>query len=781
MTDRSSQQGSGWAQDGASGNAGVNTLPWNGAKINSGFSIAWWLDWFYAAAISEVESRRLFLWVPVAAGAGVVLYLTSDTEPSLWLTALVASFFTGCAILTRRQPWLFGISVAIAAIFAGMFSAGWRTARVSAPVLDRIRIVQVSGYVEQVDLRREGARLVVRLDKAEGLAPEATPYRIRVSSRKTPGVEAGNYVSFKARLLPPSHAALPGGYDFSRDAFFARIGAVGSVLGRIDPATASSSPDFWLKIYAAIDRGRNALAVRVQASIDGDAGAIAVAMVTGKRDFLTEDARELVREAGIFHIITISGVQMTLVAGILFYVARGFLSLLPGFALRYPIKKWAAGFAILGAIAYDISTGSRVGTERALFMTMIMLGAVILGRPAITMRNLALAALAVIILEPEAIMGASFQLSFAAVSALVAVYEARMAARSKSYASGASPAMWKPQKSLLSFDPVSRLHRIGHGLKEMGLATVCATGATASYMAYDFHELSPYVLIGNPLTLALIEFFAVPGALIGTILYPLGLDGPVWSYLAVGIKAVLGIAGWIASAPGSTLHLTAFASWSIVYLTLAVLCMVIWRSWAMRIMALPFAIIGIYGAFSGPRYDLFIPPSAEAIAIRGPDGKLGILGKKANSFTAEQWLRADGDGRSAAKHAQSLMVGACDAQGCVTKMQDGRMIALVYDRAAFPEDCKRAAIIITTEFAPDYCGASIVIDRRNLEATGAIAIKIDHDQFQIATARTRTENRPWSPLKPRAIRNWPQVKTPGAAVLVPEQDETDNDLSDDRN
>ena len=738
--------------------ASIGALPWRGPGIAPSLAVAQLLAWLKAAALSEIESRRLFLWVPVAAGAGVVLHLTADHEPTLWLVGALCLAAAIGAVATRNRPWLFGICVAIAAILAGMLSAGMRVALVAAPVLDRVRIVTLSATVEQIDHRREGARIVLRVDKAEGLAADRTPYRVRVTTKREPGVDAGSYVTLKARLLPPSHAALPGGYDFARDAYFARLGAVGSILGKIERATPPSAPGWLARLHMAIDRMRNELARRVAASVAGDAGAIAVAMVTGKRDFLSEETRDLVREAGIFHIITISGVQMTLVAGILFYVARLALTLLPGFALRHPIKKWAAGFAIVGAIAYDIMTGSRVGTERALFMTMIMLSAVIVGRPALTMRNLALAALAVIIFEPEAIMGASFQLSFAAVAALVAVYEARVASRMKTAAAGGqSAAMWQPQRSSLMFDPVTMLHRAGHWLREIGLATLCATAATASFMAYDFHELSPYVLIGNPLTLTLIEFFAVPGALLGAALYPLGLDGPVWAYVGLGISLVLEVARLIAAAPGSTIHLRDFAPWSIAFLSMAVLCMVIWRSWAMRITAIPFALIGIAGALNGPRFDIVIPPSGESIAARGPDGRLQIIGRKTNSFAAEQWLRADGDGRKPAK----AVAGTCDKTACIAMLEDGRMVSLIHDRAAFHEDCARVALIVTTEYVPAYCAAKLVIGRKQLDAAGAIAISVSGTDFTLRTARTPTEDRPWSPMRPRAVENWPGVKKPG--------------------
>ena len=217
--------------------------------------------------------------------------------------------------------------------------------------------------------------------------------------------------------------SLPGGYDFARDAWFSRIGAVGNVLGRVTLMNPLHPPGLINSALMALDRSRNALALRIDTIVGGEAGAVAAAMVTGKRDLLSDDTKDVIREAGIFHIITISGVQMTLMAGIFFIGLRRVLALSPSLALRYPIKQWAAAVAILGAIFYDIATGSRVGTERALFMTLIMLGAVLAGRQSLSMRNLALAAVLVMLVAPEAILGASFQLSFAAVAALVAVYE----------------------------------------------------------------------------------------------------------------------------------------------------------------------------------------------------------------------------------------------------------------------------------------------------------------------------------------------------------------------
>jgi competence protein ComEC len=710
---------------------------------------------------TEIEARRLFLWLPVAAGAGVALYFSADREPSLWFNAILTLAFALAAGRARAHLGLYVLSTALAAIFGGMVCAGWRTERLVSPILDRTRIATLEGYVEEVDLRRTGARFLLHLERAEGLGPR--PYQVRLTMRKQPSFEAGAYVRLKARLLPPSHAALPGGYDFALDAFFARIGAVGSVLGEVrEIVPPAERPDFFARLGAAIDRLRNSLARRIAARIGGEEAAIAVAMVTGKRDLLSEEARTLVREAGIFHIITISGIQMTLVAGLLFTGMRSLLALLPPLALAYPIRNWAAGFAMAGAVIYCMITGSRIGTERALFMTILMLGAVILGRPSITMRNLALAALCVILFEPEAVLGASFQLSFAAVAALIAVYEARLARRTAPAAS----AMWRPQRSSLILDPITVLSRIGTAMAHAAISTLAATGATASFMAYHFHELSPYVLIGNPLTLALIEFFAIPAALFGGMLFPLGFDGPIWTYLGLGISYVLVIARWIASTPGSTLSLGAFAPWSLVFLTLAVASMVIWRSWLLKATALPFALIGLVGTLSAGSADLIVSPGGEAVAIRGADGALGVIGNRSNSFAAEQWLRADGDGRPAADltGAAKSKTARCDRLGCSGTLRNGANIAVIYDTAAFFEDCRRAAIIVTPEIAPAYCGAKLVIDRKILKAAGAIAVTLTKDGFLLRTARSPTEDRPWSPLDPTAAQNWPRPRRDDAAT-----------------
>ena len=746
--------------------AGLGSLTGQPAIAGQGGTsrlVARLLQIYAEAGRQEVEERRLFLWLPVCAGAGAVLHQCATTEPSAFYLGGLTSASLILLWLVRSSIVAYRTTLAALALLIGMDASALRVARASAPVLERVQVSKLTGFLEEVDHRRAGARFILRITSAEGLEPANLPFRVRLTTPREMPFEAGAHIALTARLVPPARAALPGGYDFARDAFFARLGAVGNALGRIDLAPAAAEAELSLRLYAAIDRARNALARRVEASIGGAGGAIGAAMVTGKRDFLDDPTRETIRQAGIFHIITIAGVQMTLVAAIFFWGFRRLLALSPQLALHFPIKKWSAALAILGAIAYDIGTGSRVGTERALYMTVIMLGAVLFDRQAISMRNLALAAAAIVLFEPDALLGASFQLSFAAVAALVAVWEVRLAAttgQDSRQEMPLRPAQIDRRDRLLEWIEHTR-----HGPAGLLVSTLCATAATASFMAYNFHELSLYVLIGNPLTLAMIEFFAVPGALLGTLLYPLGLDGWVWTYLGLGIQLVMWLASWLAELPGATVHLREFHPGAIVFLCLGVLVAILWRSMAMRILALPLFAVGLVLAPTGMKPDLMISPAGDLLALRDTEGRLMVMGRRPNPFLVEQWLRADADGRNAREVEQALSSPAksgqrsaaeeghlrCDQEGCVAILPQGRLLALTLERTALAEDCARADLLITPLDAPAGCRASRVIDRSTLAETGAISMQIKPDLIAMRRARVEKENRPWSPAPRRNV------------------------------
>ena len=283
--------------------------------------------------------------------------------------------------------------------------------------------VDISGFVEVREERERSDRIVIRVHRMEGQRLSVKPERVQLSVRKGMAPAVGSFVALKARLNPPLQPLRPGGYDFARDLYFQGIGASGFVLGQIRRVEPPAPPGLWLRYAAAISAMRDAIDARIRAAVSGDAGSIASALITGKRDTISAPVNDAMYVSSLAHVLSISGYHMAVVAGVVFFAIRAGLALIPAFANRYPIKKWAALAALAVAAFYLVLSGAAVATQRAFIMTAIVLIGVMFDRRALTVRMIAVAALAVLLVAPEAIVHPSFQMSFAATLALVAANE----------------------------------------------------------------------------------------------------------------------------------------------------------------------------------------------------------------------------------------------------------------------------------------------------------------------------------------------------------------------
>lgn len=696
--------------------------------------------WVADGLAQEAEQRRLFPWLAVAFGAGILLYFTAaDGTPSLaaplisTLACLAATPFLGA------RPVTLAVVLGLAAGLLGFAAAAWRVSQVAAPVLARTMIAPLTGMIESLDEREVGARLIIRVESFGGLAPEVRPRRVRVSFRKAPALKPGDAISATARLLPPPEAARPGGYDFARDAYFQGIGAVGSLIGAITVRTASEPPPLRLRLAAALDDARNALTRRIAGAEGGQAGAVAAALVTGKRGLIGPAANDALRAAGIYHVVSISGLHMVLAAGVVFWLVRALLASAPHLALSWPIKKIAAGFAMAGVTAYCAFSGWDIAAERSLIMTLIMLGAILVDRPALSMRNLALAAVIALAREPEGLLGPSFQMSFGAVAGLIAcarLIDGRLFAR----------------------EGAGRLGRlIGTALSGIVgtlATTLVAQVATAPFATYHFQTIQPFGIVGNALTLPLVSLVVMPSAVIGILAYPFALDRPVWWLMGQAVGGMLAISEWIAGFGQANVVIPAFGSGALTLLAAGLLLATLPVS-RLRWLALAPTLVGLALAAIPERYDVYIDRQGGGAAVRGADGRLGALGRP-SAFVLEQWLKADGDGRRA-DAVQGTSGGRCDRLGCTASLPDGRNVALVRDRRAFPEDCARADLLITGLSAPPTCTGPHVIDRRALSVHGATALRAEPGGFAAAQARGTARSVPWRPpAAPPASRSPPQ-------------------------
>jgi competence protein ComEC len=625
----------------------------------------------------------------------------------------------------RARPAAFSVAVASAALFSGFASAVIRTRGVETPILPRIAIAPLTGFVETIEERPNGARLVVRLHTLDKTPPERRPQRVRVTVRGRQRLAPGDFIAATGRLMPPPEAARPGGYDFARDAYYRGIGAVGSLVGRIEVRAPPAPPDLPLRLAAAVDEARNTLTRRIAQAIGGQAGAVAAALITGKRGLIDDNTNDILRAAGIYHIVSISGLHMVLAAGTFLWIARALLALFPGLALTWPIKKIAAFVGMFGAVAYCVFSGSDVATERSLFMILVMLGAILVDRPALSIRNLAISALIVLAREPETLLGPSLQMSYAAVAGLIAMAEwlSRRTRRREPGGLGYRLLVWASGAAAGTVT-----------------TTLVATLATGPFSAFHFQNLNPYGLIGNALTLPLVSVVVMPAAVLGVLAYPFGLDGPVWQLMGVACEGILRISAWVSALSGSTVIVPAFGAGALGLLVIALLAFTLLVSPLRWIAAAP-ALAGLWLAATPKRYDIFVDRDGAGAAVRNAEGHLVLIGRTL-AFVAEQWLKADGDARKASDRSVR-QGGRCDALGCTVVLPDGRAVALTFDRRAFAEDCRRAAIVISRLVAPAGCAAGLVVDRTFLDARGATAVRSTPSGLDVIAARRPDEARPW--------------------------------------
>ena len=713
----------------------------------------------HAWILAETAPGRLVPWLAVAFALGIVLYFAAETEPALWAAGAAATASVLFIAATRGRGYSALAALCLAALAAGFFLATLRVHRIEHPVLRQPAFgISLSGFVEQREERERSDRVVLRVHAYEGGRGPERPERVRVAVRKGTAPPVGAFVTLKARLSPPLEPLRPGGYDFARDLYFHGIGAVGFALGAIKPAPAPAPPGPWLGAAAFVDQVRATIDQRIRAVLSGDSRAIASALITGKRDAISASVNDAMYVSSLAHVLSISGYHMAVVAGVVFVLVRAFLALAPPLAERRPIKKWAAAAALLAAAGYLVLSGAEVATRRAFIMTAIVLLGVMLDRQALTLRTLAVAALAVMIVTPEAVVHPSFQMSFAATLALVAAYERGIpwiAAGGKT-SLGARLALWGARE-----------------LAALVFASLVAGLATTLFAAYHFHRLAPYGVIANLLAMPVVSGFVMPTGLLALIAMPFGFDAPVWRLMGNGIEWMTAVALWVASLPGAVGRIPAFGMAPLLLGTLGLIVICLLRT-PLRWSGAALLVLAVALAAATPRPDVLVSGDEDAVAVRRADGRLAVLKLASQSFAARDWLGADGDAR--AEKDKDLANGfACDPIGCIARLADGTIVAVALTAEAFADDCARAALIIARRDPPADCAAS-VIDRDRLRRSGALALRWSGQGWEITPTRPPGYDRPWAPAAPaspvqasapRAPQSSPRDATPAVEDLEP--------------
>ncbi len=724
-------EGEGRGQGLGRGAAGRRRRRW-GARAFIGLRASF--SWLQASL--EAEQDRWFYWVPVLFGLGIGIYFLLPAEPRMTVALAPAA-----AAVALRVVWRRGIAAAVVGgmlvtIALGLAAAKVRTEWVRAPVLTRqLNAVEVRGFVELVEPRPgRGQRLTINVRSLGALEAKERPKRVRVRTMTVlKGLKPGDAIRVRATLAPPSGPAMPGAYDFARLAWYMGLGGVGYSMSKPVIDMEAGPPPASLRIWARIERVRQAIGSRIVAALPGETGGIANGLITGERGSISEATNNAFRDSGLFHILSISGLHMVIMAGAAFYTIRLALALVPWLALRYPIKKWAAAGAAIAALGYLLISGSSSATVRSWIMITIMFLAVILDRPAVAMRNIALAALAILVVMPESLHDVGYQMSFAAVVALVATYEALRARERESDGSGRRVVM----RVLLFFGGIV-------------LTTLVASIAVAPLAAFHFHKSQQYAILANLMAIPLCELLVMPAALASLVAMPFGLEaGPLW-LMGLGVEGMVWCARLVAGLPGAVGHLPAIATSAFLLMLAGGLWLILWRTrW--RILGLAPIAAGVALAPTEPLPDVLVGGRDGAlVAVRSEAGRLEALSIAGSQYELTRWLEHDGDGRQPREAATGAGY-RCDPSGCVARVK-GRMVAVTKHPAALADDCAKADVLVLRWPRDAACSArGTVVDFVALRRHGAHALFIERGGVRMLTVAGLRGERPWT--KPASGRS----------------------------
>ncbi|MCB1721233.1 MAG: ComEC/Rec2 family competence protein, partial [Alphaproteobacteria bacterium] len=557
-----------------------------------------WHSFIGALAMQRSEA---FLWAPVCMGVGIIVYFMGAREPSaLWGPGIILAVL-GVYRFARPYEVLRFACLALLCVACGFSAAALRTHSVYTPILQKkMAPVQVSGTVESLEYfpGENGVRAVLGAVRIEKLGEDEMPRRVRISFRNGEGLSVGAHIEVLAGLNPPSPPVLPGGFDFQRYMFFKGIGAVGFAYGA--PRRVEERGNGGLLASLQALRTRIALNA-VQKSAHN--GGVAAALLVGQRTAITEDDQEAMRGAGLAHMLAISGLHIGLFFGFVFFIVRFGLALIPRLALRYPIKKYAAMCAMLATVCYMFLAGAGVPTQRAVLMTGVVFAAILLDRSPISMRLVAFAAIVILLIAPESLLSASFQMSFGAVAGLVAFY-------------GELRPVWSRL-----YRKAGRVRRVGLYVLGVSITSVVATLATAGFTLYHFQQLAVYGLPANILAMPILAFVVMPFAVLHFLLMPFGMERIALSVMGWGIGLILDVAHFVSGLDHAVLYGRVWSGFALALFSAGFVMLVLLKG-RLRIIAAIAFILCVIEILYIKQPDILISSSSKLMAIRQDNGSL---------------------------------------------------------------------------------------------------------------------------------------------------------------
>ena len=690
----------------------------------------------FLGAQVAAQTLRWRLWAPVAFGGGCAVYFAFKSEPATSPLIIGAMVAAALWLWARRMAWarVLTLPLMLLACFAlGMAVAKLRADAVAAPIaLAMAEPTVVEGWVVDVDSPGDaGPRVVIAPVRIEGLAPEDTPTRLRATVQGV-APEPGEAIRLFALLNPPPAPASPGAYDFGRNAYFQSMGGVAFSLG--ETRSAYLSPPPWkVRAAMAVNGLRYDLAKRIVARLGERTGGVAAAMTTGHEAWLDPEQVDAMRDSGLAHILSISGLHMAVVGGFSFFLVRLLVAAWPWLALRVPGKKVAAWAGLLAVGTYLIISGHPPPAERAAITASIAFLAILLDRPAITMHALAVAAFAVLLLQPEAIVTPGFQMSFAATAALVALVEA-----------------WPVRPREISAPwPILLVQRVGAWLGMAIMASLVAGAATGPFAMQHFNRTAMYGLGANLATAPLSDFLIMPALALGALLEPMGLGAPFLWLAGQGIGMMLAVGEWVAGLPGAVRTVASAPDFVLPIAFLGVLLCCLWRG-PLRWLGLPLAAAVMLWP-RAPVPDLWIGDGGTNAAFVEA-GQAVVMRPAVRQFAVDVWTR-----RRGLEPAERAVDGwACTRFSCAPTEPGAGPLAMWWGRRAPSPDeidalCRSAPVVsvrASVAVLPPSCTGRLVLDGTDHARGGAVELwrvgRVSENRWRAVWAAEVRGDRPWS-------------------------------------
>lgn len=665
----------------------------------------------------------MVLWLPVLLGVGIGLYFAIPFEPDIRLVAGLFALFAVMAGIFWQKSYARVLFITLLVIMSGVLRAEIRTIFIAAPVLhEEIFFRPLQGTITDIQIKEKGEKLVLGDVAIEGIEAAQTPKYISISLKNMEeGLSVGDVVSLQATLFPPPTPVMPQAYDFARMFYYEQLGAVGYSPRQPEIIKRSENGDFekWLNSL------RLSLTQRILAPMGEENGWVAAAMMVGEMSGVAKDTSDAMRESGIYHVLSISGLHMSLAAMLVFFTVRFLLSLYPPFALRMPIKKIAASVALLSSFAYLLLAGYPVPAVRSFVMIAVVMLAILFDRSGISLFSLAWAAVVTLLWQPESLLGASFQLSFAATLAILAFYE-------------------RFGQSLYK-NNIGILHKIWLYFLGIMLTSLVATLATTPLVIYHFNRFTLWGVAANMLLLPLVSMWIMPAAVIAFLLMPFGMEHYPLVALDYGITLMMRGARFFADMPYASIALPPPAFWGIIITVLGGLWLCIWQQkW--RIWGIIPAIIGMATIMLHQPYDLLISPDASKVAIRIEDGRFIFLRGKDSSFDGQAWLRVHGQNAGLSTDDLDEKNGTCGKHKCLLNAY-GRKIVVTRGKKEIEASCEgNPDIVISQNYLdenPLCSNVKNLFDKAYLGKNGATALRFNGVDIKVETSRQFRGARPW--------------------------------------